>query len=297
MTAPQDEREQALNKAAARFVRRRMTAGAPAGSIPWDARYFGLQRVESFSKADAASQASVLSGCAAALLNESSMIERSGVAFCAKMVLLVESIEEKRLFALIGADEATHSAWLEPWIVNATADADPFNRFITGLVETGSAQPLTYLLQVVLEGFGIVHYSGLAAQCRDPALAAALAAMAQDEALHHGAGLAAFSAAWLGAPEKAFVSEAAYAFLQMIRSGPQSVVAAVDCAVGVDSVADAATLFEELDCMRSSAAKLERLQRLMAQPGMEWLIDELDRKGAFVPCTPAQCAQIYVGAR
>lgn len=297
MNTPQDRRVLELNKVAARFLRRRAPAGVPTGNTLWDATFFGLQHVDCFDKTSVAGQASVLAGCAAALLSESLMIERSGVVFCAKMVQLAERVEERRLFALIGADEATHSVWLEPWLADDAPQVDPFNRFITGMVETGSAQPLTYLLQVVLEGFGIVHYSNLAAACHDPALAATLATMAQDEALHHGAGLAAFSVRRLGAPERTFLSEATYTFLQMIRAGPQSVVAAVDHVLGINSLAEATSVFEELICAKTSAAKLERLRRLMAQPGMAPLIVELEDKGAFDPCTPAQCAQIYFSAR
>jgi hypothetical protein len=292
-----DRRGEALSKAVARFLRRRARAGTRTETIPWQADYFGLERVQRFRRSNAAERESALAGCAAALLDESWKIERSGIVFCAKMVLLAESSEEKRLFALIGADEATHSAWLEPWIADAAMDVGPFNRFITSLVETGGAQPLTYLLQVVLEGFGVAHYSGLAAACRDEALAATLAAMAQDEALHHGAGLAAFSAARLSAPERRFVSEAASDFLRMMRSGPQSVVAALDRVVGVGSAGDAAQVFEELNFGPAAKDKLQRLRRLMAQPGMEWLIEDLDRGGAFAPCDAAQCAAVYVGAR
>lgn len=296
MTQPED-RDEALKKASTRLVRRREPAGTPSGAVPWSAEFLGLRRVGQFAKAPGATQEAVLAGCAAALLDESWMIERSGIVFCAKMVLLAESSEEKRLFALIGADEATHSAWLEPWITRSGQESDPFNRFITGLVEAGSAQPLAYLLQVVLEGFGIVHYSGLASECRDVALASSLAAMAQDEALHHAAGLAAFRAERLSAAEKSFLSEGAHVFLQMIRSGPQAVVAALDRSAGLGSAADAARVFGELDAEQVGATKLARLRRLMAQPGMEWLVDELDGKGVFVPCTASQCAQIYAGTR
>jgi hypothetical protein len=213
------------------------------------------------------------------------------------MVLVCEDSEEKRLYALIGADEATHSAWLEPWIADVKQPPDAFNRFIAVLVETGSAPSLAYLLQVVLEGFGIVHYSGLAAHCRDLALASALACIARDEALHHAGGLASFRAKQLDQADKKFLSEAAYTFLQMIRSGPQSVVAALDRSIGVRSVDDAARIFDDLNAERNSALKLARLRRLMAQPGMEWLTDELEYKGAFVPCTAMQCAQLYLETR
>jgi hypothetical protein len=213
------------------------------------------------------------------------------------MTLACESDGERRLYALIGGDEATHSAWLEPWIPGRAREPDPFNRFIAGLVEAGNVQPLSYLLQVVLEGFGIAHYTKLAGECRDPGLGAVLRRMAQDEAAHHAAGLAAFAPARLAAAERRFVAEGAYGFLQMIRSGPQAVVAALDRSVGIDRAGALAVAFAQLDAQAAVAAKLAHLRRLMQQPGMDWLLEELDGKGAFTPCSAAQCAALYASAR
>lgn len=293
-----NEREEAFRRVGERFMRRhRIPEALPGDAPPWSASFFGLERVAQFRQLGAGVQRAVVERCAASLLAESWFIERCGITFCAKMTLLAESLEEQRVFALIGADEATHSAWLEPWVSDRNGEADPFMRFITELVQSGSPQPLTFLLQVVLEGFGIVHYSGLASACRDTSLAAVLNRMAKDEAMHHAAGRAAFCAERLNALDRRFLAEGAYAFLEMIRNGPQAVVAALDRAVGVGDKTDAAGIFEALGAEAASAAKLGQLRRLMTQPGMDWLIDELARKGAFAPCTAVECARIYAGAR
>jgi len=292
-----DERDEALRRAAERFLRRRGLPERRDEGAPWSPGFFGLERVARFREGSAGARRSVLEGCAASLLAESWFIERCGVTFCAKMTLLAETLDEKRLFALVGADEATHSAWLEPWIADRKGEADPFNRFIAGLVDTGGAQPLVFLMQVVLEGFGIVHYGGLGAACLDPALAATLKQMAQDEAMHHAAGLAVFHAKRLSAPDRRFLAESAHAFLEMIRNGPQAVVGALDRAIGIEDRSDAAGVFENLGTEAASAEKLGQLRRLMARPDMDWLIDELEQKGLFTPCTPAECSRVYVAAR
>jgi rubrerythrin len=213
------------------------------------------------------------------------------------MTLATEGDDERRMFALIGADEALHASWLAPWIEAAAPPEDPFNRFIAGIAAAGNPQPLAFLLQVVLEGFGIAHYGTLAAHCRDRGLAATFARLAQDEALHHAGGLAAFRADRLTEADRRFLIEAAFTFLQMIRCGPQAVVAAVDHALGLRDQRDAAGVFAALDAEAQSADRLVRLRRLMAQPGMTWLDDALAAGGAFIPCTPVDCAQIYAGIR
>ncbi|HYR33663.1 MAG TPA: ferritin-like domain-containing protein [Burkholderiales bacterium] len=287
-----------MRRAAERLMRRDAPpASSPQTTVPWDAQFFGLPRSARFRSAGQAEQRAVIEDCAAELLSESWFIERSGVVYCARMTFAADADDERRLFALIGADEATHSAWLEPWIRDRAASADPFSRLIAGLVDAGGTQPLAYLLQIVLEGFGIAHYANLAAGCRDEALAAVLKRMAQDEAAHHAAGLAAFSAARLGDAERRFLADASYAFLQMIRIGPQAVVGALDRHVGIGGEALIAGVFEDLDAGAAADAKLRHLRRLFAQPGMESLVDELEQKGAFSPCTAAQCAAVYTGAR
>lgn len=291
------DRTRALRRAGERLLRRRVTPDGPRAALPlWDADFWGLTHVARFRDVAPERQRTVLDACAESALAESWFIEKSGIAFCARMVLLAEGLEEQRVFALIGADEATHTSWLEPWLM-PPADTDPFNRFIGGLVESGTAQPLAYLLQVVLEGFGIAHYAGLAAHCRDAALAGTLRRMAEDEALHHAGGLAAFRAERLTASERTFVAEGAYEFLRMMRSGPQAVAAALDRGIGMAGLDDATRVFDALAGETAGAAKLERLRRLMAQPGMEWLVNDLDRTGAFVPCTTVQSAQLYVAQR
>ena len=291
------DRASALKAAGHRLLRRRGSGPAqPNTARPWDAAFFSLPQVERYAAADEARRDAVLDACAASVLAESWTIEKSGIVFCARMIGAAESVDEERMYALIAADEATHSRWLESW-VDAPGEADPFNRFIAALVDAGSPPALVYLLQVVLEGFGIAHYARLAAEARDPALAATLRRMARDEGLHHAGGLAAFSVARLTDADRVFLAEASFEFLEMIRNGPQAIVAALDRHIGVGDESDAARVFEALAGEGAAAVKLKRLRLLMARPGMEWLVDVLAAKGAYTPCTPAQSAKLYAGMR
>ncbi len=290
-------REDALRRAADRLARRRDVPPAADGAQPaWDAPFFGLDRVPRFREAPSAARAGVLALCGQGLLAEALHIERSGIDYCARMVLAAEGDDERRLFALIGADESLHAGWLADALPDAPP-VDPFNRFIAGIAAAGAPQPLAYLLQVVLEGFGIAHYDGLAGACRDEGLAATFRRLARDEALHHAGGLATFRADRLTAADRRFLAEATYAFLQMIRCGPQAVVAALDRVIGIGDGADAARVFAALESEAGSAVKLAHLRQLIAQPGMEWLSESLDAGGAFTPCSASECAQVYATLR
>lgn len=290
-----EDREAGLRRAGLRLLRKRGLPGAPqAGATPaWDAAFFGLDRLPAWRKAGAAQRAAATHACNAGLIAESWDIERTGIVFCARMVLLAESLEERRLFALIGAEEATHSVWLQPWLAGHAGEADPFNRFIESLVHNGTRQPLAFLLQVVLEGYGIGHYAGLAGRCADAALAQTLRAMAQDEAVHHAAGLAAFCVGELTSQERRYLADGALALVDWMRSGPQRVVAALDATLGGLGPQGIAAAFQHLHDPALDAARLAGLRRLMAQPGMDWLVDELETNGRFAPRSARECAALY----
>ncbi len=293
-----DPRRDALRRAADRIARRRAQPTAPDGALPlWDAAFFGLDRVACFGEADTETRQSVLADCAASMLAESWHIERCGIDYCARMTLTAEDDDERRLFALIGADEARHAGWLALWLAPGVPEPDPFNRFIAGLATTGTPQVLAFLLQVVLEGFGITHYSALAAHCRDAGLADVFQRLSRDEALHHAAGLAAFRPDGLTPGDHRFLADATQMFLEMIRCGPQAVVAALDKGIGLGDQADVAATFAAIDAGAAGAAKLARLRRLMAQPGMAWLVDTLAAGGLFAPCPAPDCARIYTASR
>jgi rubrerythrin len=289
------ERDNQLQRVSARMLRRRASAGIPDGSAPlWSASRFGLQRVKAYVQASAQQQSAVLATCAMGLIAESRFVERAGMEFCARMTLASENVAERQLFSLIAADEASHYAWLQPWAGAESTTLDPFNAFLADCVANATPEPLAYLMQIVLEGLGIVHYAGLASTCNDAALSKTLQRMAEDEALHHAAGLAAFSASRLADSERRWLINAAYTLLNMIRSGPQSVLAALDRELGGIARTDIPSIVAALDGAAETLSKLERIRQLMAQPGMEWLVDDLDARTAFLPCGASEVAEIYL---
>ena len=276
------------------FARRRaLDPGSPGtGHAHWDARFFGLQALAPFKCAAPEIQQQVLDACGEGLLWESWYIEQGGIALCARMALHAEDLATRTVYALIGADEAIHAHWIWAWLARTSPRApDSFNRFIAALVETGEPQALCYLLQIVLEGFGIQHYRILAEGCREPALAQTLRSMMADEGLHHAGGLALFHPERLSARARGLVLDAAAQLTQMIRIGPQAVVSNV---MRITGASDPAVLFEALNCEAASNTKLGVLRALFEQPGMQWLTTELERLRLFVPCSSAECAQVFV---
>ncbi len=266
------------------------TRGTPEERAYWSAAHFGLDRARAFREASAEVQAVARLDVCRAALEEAYFIERSGMAFTAKMVLLSESVEERMLYCLFAGDEAAHlhevSAFLgEP----PTGTGGPFLDLLGELIEAGDRDSLVLVIQVVLEGWGLVHYRGLAEHCLDERLAAALQAILRDEARHHGSGLVLAQARPLSPLARAWTTEILVRFLAMVQAGPQGLVAALDRAHGGLSRAQRLEAFEDLDATAHAAERLGVLRGLIEKAGAQAVVDELERRGCFRPLTPEEC--------
>lgn len=273
-------------------------APAPGPALPWSSAYFALDGVTRFRRASAAARHAILAGCAEDLLTEAYFIEKLGLAFTAKMVLLSETTEERMLYALFAADEARHLDAIRAHVPDpATIGApdDPFLRLLADAITDGSKPTLAYLVQVVLEGWGLVHYQSMARSCRSEGLQATLRRLLKDEALHHGSGVALVERQGLGEADRAHVLEVLVRLFEMVQAGPRRVVARVEEATGPLSAVERTTTFRELDTETRGRARLERLRALTAvQPAV---LAALERHGVIMPWSPEACARRGISPR
>jgi hypothetical protein len=261
------------------------------GNAPWSAGHFGLDQVTAFRRAPADTQRAILDGCSEDVLCEAVGVERLGLTFTARMVLLARTIEERMTYSLFGADEALHLAAIErllPAPDTGAAVADPFLRLLEDAIAGGTQPALALLVQVVLEGWGIVHYQTLARACRDPHVAATFSRIVADEALHHGAGRALLHHDALAAGDRQWAIDVLTPLLAMVQAGPQRVVRRLDASLGPLSHRERARVFEELDVEARTHRTLDLLRSFM-RPAPA-VVRALERRAAFVPFSPARCA-------
>lgn len=258
---------------------------AGTGVVPWTAEDYGLTRVARFQRAGADTQRAVVARCAATQLSEALDIENIGMAYAARMLIGAETVEERQLYATIAADEAVHHAALAPFAA-ASPDEGPFLGLLGRLVEHGDRATQVLVVQVVLEGWGIEHYRALARTCCEPALAAVLRGIVEDEARHHGSGV-------VLAPRRP-AAEAAVdvmsAFLDMVRVGPQAVLAALDAELGPATRAERVQDLEELDIAGHAGSRLLLIRRLLHKGGADAVVAALDARGRFTPFTAEEAA-------
>lgn len=266
---------------------------APADAA-WPASYFGLDRASAYRRLAPPRRAAVLRRLAAGLLSESARIERVGLAFAAKMILLSRSEEERRLYALFAADESRHLAEVSRFLPADPGPAarGPFLVLLGEIVERGGKPGLTRLIQVVLEGWGLTHYGSLARSCRDEALRRVLRRVLKDEALHHGSGVVMSRKEPLGRAERREVRAWLLRLCALVQAGPQAAVEALEAVGGPLARRAREQAFAELACETHSAERLALLRGLVASCGEAPLVESLEDAGAFRPFSAADCAKI-----
>lgn len=251
----------------------------------WPADFFQLDKSSLFQKSTIEEQYQILCYCTQDLLNESYFIEKIGISYAAKLVLLSTTTEAKQLFSFIGADEATHLEWILPYIPQAVRSqpTGPLLALIAEITQLNNANLLYYLVQIILEGWGLKHYKSLSQYCLEPNFKIILDKILQDEALHHHTGKILFSCEALTQHDLYLLKDTLKAYCDLVRVGPQSVIRAFDKAKGGLNRQAQITLFNELEGERTSQEKLELLFKLMNQPGLEKITQELFDEGYFTP--------------
>ncbi|MEC4816257.1 MAG: ferritin-like domain-containing protein [Scytonema sp. PMC 1069.18] len=261
----------------------------------WDVNYFSLDRVKIFLHSTPEEQAEILHLCNCGLLEEAYFIEKAGVGYMAKMVALAETTEERMLYALFSADEATHLAQINRFLpYNKLVETDnPFLRLLEDVVESQDKAVLLFVLQVVLEGWGLSHYRNLAKQCQNSNLSSVLSVFLQDESRHHGTGVKLFDRMTLAKSSQETIIQTLTLFLQMVQVGPQSVVAAIEKVKGYLSRSQKVQIFQELDTENHSGSRLLTLRSLMRNPHAGVIVEELETRGAFQPFPVEKCIFSY----
>lgn len=261
----------------------------------WPASYFRLDRVQYFNEASRELKSNVLRRCASDLLTESYFVEKSALSYCAKMILLAETTEVKQVYSHIAAEEATHLQWITPYIPESerAGGGGPFLRFVANLVEECDANTLAYLVQVILEGWGLHHYGSLYKNCQEQGLAELFHQLHRDEAMHHHAGEIVFDSKRISTSQDKYIADTLCSYTEFVRVGPQSVVSALEEALGGFNSQQRTEVFAELGTEKNSAEKLSMLRHLMLAPGMEKYVAAVEDRGGFIPLDAPSCAALH----
>lgn len=257
----------------------------------WDAEFFNLDQVKIFQEADADEQVDILKIANLSLLTESYFIEKAGVGYMAKMVLLSETVEERILYGLFSADEANHLQQISYFLPKKAVINldDPFLNLLSEVVESGDKAVLLFVLQVVLEGWGLSHYRRLATKCRYPVLADIFTGFLQAESRHHAVGTTSFNQVPISSSSEVIILDILAKFLLMVQVGPQSILTAIEQVKGHLTHAQKVQILEELDTETHSGIRLKILRSLINITSANRIMEILESQGFFQPLPPHKC--------
>ncbi|MBC7539135.1 MAG: ferritin-like domain-containing protein [Bacteriovorax sp.] len=158
----------------------------------WSEKRYGFERSSKYMKLNPEEKNKALRYLTEQNLALSYFIEKSGHNYGAKMILLAKNQDEKFLYSLFAAEEAVHQRefmnhmWFTP---NANDHWHPMLNVLGEVMREGERNTLIYVVQVLLEGFGMSFYSGLGDTCDYAPMKNVYARILQDEARHHGSGV------------------------------------------------------------------------------------------------------------
>ena len=252
----------------------------------WELKDYCLATVSCIKDASPDAQERIRHLLGRGRLLEAWAIEKAGMSYAAKMSLLAESINEQKLYSLFGAEEARHFHFIDQTLGEHSALAsppDPFIAMLNEIIGSVGRRPLIFIIQVVLEGWGIEHYASLSKSCLDQGLRAALREILGDEAAHHGSGLALFDEAELSRGEREYILEMMDAFLGMVRIGPVGVLGAIEQELGSWAPGQSTRVLEQMDARADTARKLALLEGFLAKARADKILARLRKADAFTP--------------
>jgi rubrerythrin len=216
--------------------------------------------------------------------------------FAAKMSLLSESDEERMLYSLFASDEAVHFNSISGFVSQSSISRhvrDPFLLFIDEVLQKEDRLTLGYIIQVVLEGWGIFHYRALAADCECEELKRIFENIIRDEARHHRSGVVLFNEREASLDEIEKIVRALARLFMMVQVGPQMVASQIESVKGRLSREQRIKVFEELECERETTKKIETLTSLIRSASQsEIILARLERLGSLRAFSASECAAV-----
>jgi hypothetical protein len=264
--------------------------------VYWGTSFLGLDKVTIFQNATITERATILQLCSHKLLEEAYGIEKLGLQYMAKIVLLSESTQEQMLYALYSADAANHIAQISRFLPKFQINDEqiqqlehPLLKFLIDVADTEDKALILFVLQVVLEGWSLSHYRSLAIECREPNLSLTLQGFLPDKSRHHGTGVMLFHQMLLTQSSQELIVKTLTKFLRLMQLRHQPIIAAIAQVKGYLSRSQKIRIMSELDTESHNYTCLKFLRSLMRNPNSGAILQQLEAKGAFQPLTVSQC--------
>lgn len=248
-------------------------SGLVSSTHHWKETFYGLEKSSLWKKISLQDQNSILKNMSDHLLREAYYIENAGMLYAAKMNVMAETQEERTFYSIMGYEEARHLQSLQPYF-SAEILSGPipgFSAHIGKIITEGDRPSNLFLIQILLEGWGLTYYQSLADTTTDNGIQDAFQKIIKDETRHHSAGMILLEQKQT--INNSFLLDAFHELLEMVRIGPYTLVQEIKKKYDF-SEKELKTLLQDINAVADTNRKLARLRDLTDKA----LGDDLMRK-------------------
>lgn len=266
-----------------------LTTSKVQAEIPdyyWDAKAQGIEETSFYKKLSVEVQNKLLSILSDYRLELAWYIEKTGMNFCGKMILLSDTYHEKSIYSLMAYDETVHQRDLEHFLRNVPNKELIKNHPLLSCLDHGisaSKETSVFVLQVLLEGFGMSYYGHLRDTCTHPEFKKVLERILKDEARHHGSGVVLFETAKLNDKLQEEIFETSMEFIKALH-GIGWILPAFEEATGFQlNKSEKEKILEEINWHAGLKNRLIKMKEMISQNDRMGLIQKLESHRAFDP--------------
>lgn len=227
------------------------------------------------------------------LLREAYYIENAGMLYAAKMNIMAESQEERSFFSIMGFEEAEHLQSLTPFLTTSikSTNVPSFSKHIGKIIIEGDRPSNLFLIQILLEGWGLSYYQSLADHTHDSGMREVFARIIKDETRHHSAGVILLEQKQT--EKNSFLIDAFHELLNMVRVGPWTLIQEIKNEVQGLSSDHIKILIQELDAVKDTNQKLQKLKTLTEKSLGSELLDQFQKNGVWKSYTEEEMLKTH----
>jgi rubrerythrin len=237
-------------------------ANKPEDFIFWREDFFNLQKCSVWKNISKDSQENILKKMNIHLLKEANYIEQAGMLYAAKMNLMAQTNDERSFFSIMGYEEARHLQNLKPFFKEGITESETpsFSNLIGKIIIEGDRPANLFLIQILLEGWGLNYYQSLADKSQNRELTEVFRSIIKDETRHHSAGIILLDKTQ--ATKNSFLQDSLYELLEMVRIGPWTLINEIKNEIKDINATQIKSILTESDAINDTNQKLLRLKNL-----------------------------------
>lgn len=268
-------------------------------TIHWNECFYNLSNSKLFNSLHPAQKESILVQLNQSTIHELTQIEKAGTKVAQSIAEKSTCTEEQMLYAMISGEEVNHYYALASYLPEDVLKRpeNEFVQIIEKVIKLKERAQFNFVVQIILEGFGVHYFNSLRQHCLSEDLKKTLEMIIQDEARHHGAGIVSFKSSGdssLNSANLRPVFNSIKDVLMLFRVGPLTVLNTIEQTIGELSDRTRLELLSDIQAVKSAQDYLNIFKKLIQQAEAIEMLKELDAEGCFSPFGIEQMNSIYV---